>query len=397
MAGFVTALLLLFLSGWVSGEEGIRGSIRGSLVNGTTGETVSGVTVVLQRYEGEQEREKRKATSDAQGKFRFEDLDRGRGTAYRLQVVYKGVEYYSPVLTFEGPQAEISSDMTVYETTDSDEKVSVVMHHILTDPKEGALWVREMMIIENRGDRVFVGSRKIGPDKRETLRISIPPQAQELKLIRGLMSCCIVETEDGFADTMDIKPGRKDVVFAYKVDYGRSSLSFSKKINLLTHSLNVFVPDRGIRATGENLEYVGLIGEPENRFLHFARANLAKGSQVLLTLKGLPWQRKFLRRAAPILGIALLALGLLYPVIRRRRKPSGDETERDERPKSRSSLNRERRNLLQAIAQLDDDLDSGHVSREEHERKRRLLKERVVQITETLQGAGKTGRQPGSS
>jgi hypothetical protein len=382
---------IVVLSPWglVAGAEDGKGTIRGSLTNGTTGEQVSGVEVALQRYQGEQEKEKQTTISDSQGNFLFGDLERGEGTGYSLQIIYKGVEYYSPILMFPDQETEIPFDMAVYETTDSDKEISILRHHVLLEPGDGALWVREMMIVENRGNRVFVGTHEIATDKKETLRISLPPRAEELQLLRGLMSCCVVDMEDGFADTMDIKPGRKEVLFAYKVGYNGSRLDLSKRINMKTDSLDFFVPDRGIKVEGENVTYAGLIGEPGKQFLRFSGSELARGGDVVLTLKGFPWGRRFLKNMIPIVGVALIALGLVYPLMRRRRRVAA---EADRAQESGESLgpHEEREHLLREIARLDDQLDSGEISPDDHEKNRRVLKERAVKMTEALEEANKT-------
>jgi len=382
-------LMFLFPTGILADEDDAEGVISGSLINGTTGERVPGVALILQRYEGDQKRDEQKAVSSPQGNFSFSGLDWREGHSYVLQAVYKDVEYYSAMVVFDDQKREISFDMTVYDTTDSDQEISVVMHHVVTERKEGALWVRELMIVENHGNKAYVGAREIAPDKKETLRISLPARAQELQLLRGLMSCCIVELQDGFADTMDIKPGKKEILFAYKIDYGASSIDLRKRVSLRTDSLNFFIPDQGIRAKGENIQYAGLIGEPENRFLHFAAKELAKGSQVVLTLKGFPWGREFFKRIAPILGVSLMGLGLAYPLIRRRKKSDGTDLKTAQGSKGKSMLQDEREGMLRAIAELDDQLDSGQISREEHDKKRRVLKEKVIKIMETLQNTDK--------
>jgi 5-hydroxyisourate hydrolase-like protein (transthyretin family) len=366
-------------------QDGAMGEISGRLINGTTGKHVSGVEVILQKYQGEQEQGKEKAVSDPNGRFQFSTLDRHKGHSYMLQSVYKGVEYYSPVVMFDDQKQNISLDMTVYETTASDEKISVIMHHVLTEQRDGALWVREMMVIENKDNRVFVGSREVGPDKKETLKVSLPPKAQDLQLLRGLMSCCVVEIADGFIDTMDIKPGKKEYLFAYKIDYGSSKVDLRKRVNLRTASLNFFIPDKGIRANGENVEYAGLIGEPGNQFLHYAAKELARGSQVVVSLKGLPWGKRFFKKIVPILGVALLGVGLAYPLIRRRKESNGGEAGTSDQSSGELTPQEERQNILLAIAKLDDQFDSGKISQEEHDEKRRALKEKAIRITEGIQ------------
>lgn len=376
-------VLLLPSVSWAN-EKGGRGAISGTLVNGTTGERVPGVEVILKPYEGEEEKENLKTSTDAEGRFFFRGLEKDGGKTYILHTIYKAVEYYSSTIQFKEETAEVPYELTVYEPTDSDEKVAVAMHHVLLEPREGRLWVRELMIVENTGNRVYVGSQQVAPDKKETLRISLPSQAEELQILKGLMSCCIVEVQDGFADTMDIKPGRKEIQFSYQVAYRTSNLILPKKITLATSSLDFFIPNRGVRATGENLQYAGLLGRPEQQFLHFTGKKLAKGVQVALNLESLPKGRISLKKVAPVTGVVLLLFGLAYPVIRHARRSGESRGKPEPGTGQDAGSGGEREDLLRAIAELDDRLDAGEISPEEHERKRRFLKERVMELTKAL-------------
>jgi hypothetical protein len=385
-------LLLLRPVGLPAEEKEARGVIRGSLTNGTAGARVAGLKVVLKRYEGDREKESRETISDPQGEFFFPGLDRSKGKSYLLHAVYKDVK---------DQEREIPYEMTLYDTTDSDQKISVVMHHVVVEQKEGDLWVRELMIVENQGNKVYVGAHEIAPGKRETLRISLPPGAQELQLMKGLMSSYVVQVEDGLADTMDIKPGRKEILFGYRIDKKISGSKLSKSINLATDSLSFFIPGE-LRVKGENIQYVGLVGETGRQFAHFSGKKLARGSRVALKFENSPWAKDFFKgivpvqgkivpilgRIAPILGVILMGLGLIYPLIRRRKRPKGTKMVKGQGSKGESLLQEERQNLLWDIAELDDHLDSGQISPEEHAKKRRVLKEGVVELTRTLKSKG---------
>ena len=80
-----------------------------------------------------------------------------------------------------------------------------------------------------------------------------------------------------------------------------------------------------------------------------------------------------------------MGLGLIYPLIRRRKRAGETKTETGQESSGRSMLQEERQSILQAIAELDDKMDSGQISPEEHARKRHVLKEKVIKITKVLQ------------
>jgi hypothetical protein len=68
-----------------------------------------------------------------------------------------------------------------------------------------------------------------------------------------------------------------------------------------------------------------------------------------------------------------------------RKKYGESKLKIEEEPKEESTLHDERQNILWAIAELEDQLDSGKISPEVHEEKRWILKEKALEVTKTLE------------
>ncbi|MEE9566599.1 MAG: hypothetical protein V3W17_03780, partial [Desulfobacteria bacterium] len=73
------------------------------------------------------------------------------------------------------------------------------------------------------------------------------------------------------------------------------------------------------------------------------------------------------------------------PLIRRWKRSSESKMKTGQESRGRSMLQEERQSILQAIAELDDKMDSGQISPAEYDKKRRALKERAVEATRTSQ------------
>lgn len=366
------------------GDSG-KGKISGIINNGTDGKRVAGAKVTLKNYDGDQEKDRKGTISDQAGNYSFSGLEKGPRLSYVVQAVYKGVEYLSDIMIFGDGKQEISYNVTVYDTTNSNAKISVKMHHLVIEPTENAFWVRELMILQNRDNRVYVGGEMIRDDKKETLRISLPPQARDIQLTKGLQSAFVVKTERGMSDTLGIKPGRKEILFAYKINYGNEGFNLSKKITLATDSLDFFVP-KGIPVQGKNVQYAGLIGESGKEFAHFSGKNLSKGATVGIIFERLGKTKKSIKGLAVTIGVVIVGLGLAYPLIRRRKRTDEIEGYEWEVETEEESPEEERTSLLMAMAELDDQLDAGEISEEEHDKKRRALKEKVIEVTRAGEG-----------
>lgn len=360
------------------------GVMRGKVINGTKGgPKVSGAEIFLYQTGGDQEKEKERTKTDREGTFSFAGLPRGADMTYSVRVLYKGVEYFSPQVSF-GDKKELRLPLTVYETTDQDTEVSVKMHHVVMKVEDGDLWVQEMMMVENRGDRVYVGLREVEPQKREVLRISLPDKATALELTKSLMRCCIVTTGGGFIDTMDIKPGEKELSFAYKVDFRSSSYGLAKTLFTKTESFNFFITDDGIKAKSDSLKFDGVVSNKGVQYLHFGGRDLGPGSRVGVELSGLPQGKKFIRWG--IMGgiVFLFGAGLSLPFLRRKRAEKEGKGGRVVPRPARRDLAKEREALLKDIAHMDGLFQSQQVDPEQYRARRKELKERAIQLTKQL-------------
>lgn len=335
--------------------------------------------VTVHQYSGGQEQQRGSTKTKEDGTFSFSGLSLEKEKTYYLRALYQGVEYYSPTVAFEDKK-ELLLDLSVYEPTDKDTQIFVKMHHVFMEFKEGVLFIQEIMVLENHGDRVYVGSREVEPGKKEVLRISLPKKATAFEPLKGLMGCCIVQTEDGFIDTMDIKPGRKEIRFSYKVDYGSSRYKLSKRLYAKTESIDFLIPDKGIKAKSDMLEFRGSMGNPGQRFLHLKGKDLVKGSRIVLELKGLPWGKGLFKMAVVGLVVVIMGAGLSYPFMRkwlRKGESGGPGIMGPEQP---TPVDR-RQELVQEIAYLDDLFESGEIDPEEYRSKRKQMMEEVKEIT----------------
>ncbi len=338
--------------------------------------------VTLHQYGDGKERQRGSTQTDGAGIFSFSGVSLEKEKAYYVRALYKGVEYYSPKVTFEDKK-ELLLDLSVYETTDKDADISVKMHHVFVGLEAGTLRLQEIMVLENHGNRVYVGSQEVEPGRREVFRISLPEKAAAFEPMKGLMGCCIIKTEDGFIDTMDIKPGRKEIRFSYKVDYGSSRYKLSKILYAKTESIDFLIPDTGIEAKSDTLEFRGTLGNPGQRFLHLSGSDLGRGSRIVLELRGLPWGKGLVKWVIVGLVIAIIGGALTYPFVKSRmrkgemRKPSvvGSEV-----------VNPVgwREELLREIARLDNLFEAGEIGSEEYRSQRKQAMEKAKEATRLL-------------
>jgi hypothetical protein len=318
-----------------------QGVIEGQVVNGTADAgSMEGLTVTLHIFVGMEEQPLQTATTDAEGRFRFEGLSTESNHAYILHLDYQGVEYGSDLLTFSEGETILSVSIKVYEPVESDEVISIERAHIFVDFQEGELLVGELYFFSNSSDRIYIGAEEVAEGQRGTLRLSLPMGAKGLAVEGGELGQRFFETDGGFVDTWFLPPGQTSgqLMFSYSLPYDPSGYDLVRDIPYLLKALNVLVADVGVDVTSDRLTLGGSRGMQGQSYLNLSGQNLSKGERLTLHFSGSPGdelvkggevmpaqspqasEQSLLRWVA--LGMAVLVVGfaLAYPLLRRRPK-----------------------------------------------------------------------------
>ena len=133
------------------------GTIIGQVRNITTQKPQEGQDVVLISYMGDRKEERHFAKSDSLGRFSFPSLRWDR--SYEIALFHQGVQYVSGKMVFLPGKDEITLDLPVYDTTSSDENISLLSLNVIIYPNdEGSkVNVTSLHAFENSGDTVFTG------------------------------------------------------------------------------------------------------------------------------------------------------------------------------------------------------------------------------------------------
>ena len=257
------------------------------------------------------------------------------------------------------------------------------MHHILVENFNDVLEFKEIMIVENTGNKVYVGVQDFKSGRNATLQISLPKEAINIQL----MSRSLIKSGAGLMDTSEIRPGTKKILFSYQINSARSYYKFKKDFHLNTDKFNIIVPENGIKVRSDQLEIKGPAENSGQRFYYLSGENLSKGSQVVLEL-ALSTANSLFKWG--IIGLVALVFGTAFTLkFMRGKKYQQDKEEQKvaehERISDSTDLIAERLKVLQAIAELDDRQDVGSINPQEFNRQRRVLKQRAVEITKILQ------------
>lgn len=409
------AVLVLVGSALGAGAQEAKGSIKGSVKNLTSGGgSVTGLEASLLVFTSQNQSVKQTAKVDDQGKFAFEGLDTGSDFTYLVHIKYQGVDYGSEPLTFPADKKELAVEMPCFDATTAAEAVSSPARHYLLDPDPEGVDVTEIVILRNATDKTYVGSKEIQQGIRETLRFSVPEGAKDLAYGDGMTASQIVPVEGGFADTWPIYPGDTQRVFRYRIPAKGGSVSFTSKITMPAEKVSVLAPDIGTNISVSSLSERSNPTVQGDKFVLLSGQNLPADTELKFKVDRLPSAQ--VSAVGPLalaggVGVVLLAMvGLVLFVRSRRRskapakpvaaarpatapaaaaesagpsaqeKPAAVEAEPAESEADR--LDAEKRELIAAIARLDDQFEKQQIGAEEYNRLRGEQKRRLVEVVE---------------
>jgi len=366
----------------IAAQDASFGVVNGRVINKTLNHKgMGGLEVKLQAYVEGKKPDVHRTITDPSGYFSFKQISTDQNMIYHLSTKYKNIEYFIQAMPSQ-KKSELPVDISVYETTDQDNNILIKMHHIFLKKNNDSFQINEAVIVENRGDRVYVGTQEVQPGVRETLRISLPNKASNLQFDQHVAPF-IVNTAEGFVDTSAIKPGKKRILFSYTVDSTDLNYIFTKDLHQQTDNLTVVFPDQEFKVKSDQLDLKDSITNSGRRFYTLFGKNFVKGSRVVIEFNSIRNDKLF-QWVIPVMLILLVTIGLLIPLIKR--KNLRQISDRQTPFKDQINLSDQRQAILQAIAQLDDRAESGDIDTDRYLMERADLLIKVKEFSKRLEG-----------
>lgn len=356
------------------------GIVKGDVFNKTLNQKViDNLEVVLYNYRQNETTEMRRTRTYGNGTFVFQEINMDEDNLYYVSTRYKNVDYFSQMLMFQQTN-EIQLNLAVFEPTVKDNDLRIKMHHVLLEKADEGLTFKEIMIVENTGNRVYVGSKPADSNYNGTLRMLLPKEAVDVRV----MTPSLINSADGLIDTAEIMPGTRQILFSYMINPEKPSYVFEKDFFLDTERFNLIFPEKGIRIQSNQLQVMQPPEKLKKSYLYLNGANFEKGDRIAVKIH-LAKEYTFFKWFLGGLGVLIVGTAFAIPFVKSRKYQKPDED--GPHPLSnKKDLIEKKRDLIRAIAKVDEQLQSGKISSEEHFAKRQALKESAVEITKMLQG-----------
>lgn len=288
-----------------------NGTIKGHVRNLTAGKPEAGQDVVLISYMGDRKEDRYFAKSDSLGNFSFSSLRWDR--SYEIVLFHQGVQYVSGKMVFLPGEDRITLDLPVYDTTSSDENVSLRSLNLIVYPDNGGgnVNVTSLYVFENSGETVFTGEQT-GSDA-VTLVFSVPEEAVKVTFSDGVNPEAVERKGEKLYNKLPFLPGMKRIALGYSLPLSQIRGKFQIGFDYEVADLGVFVrkTELGIR-----VEQPGTVPEEimihDEEFLKYELSDLNPGS-ITVAISNISFLRGDLSKYLPvILFFVFVAMGVMY-------------------------------------------------------------------------------------
>ncbi|MFQ5458720.1 MAG: carboxypeptidase-like regulatory domain-containing protein [Myxococcota bacterium] len=239
VAGLIVAGFALVQPALSGAPSALAAEIAGTIVEGASGRGVAGLDVLLV-WRSTQE-EAGQATSDAQGRFRFANVDPG---PYLVTATYQGVPYVKADVVVAAESSRMTVDLDVFETTTADDDILIRADHLILQTTGADINVTEVLIFENTGDRTYIGAVSPASPTGYGMFVSLPDGYIDLTAPPWLERRFYSPSESGFHMALPLQPGTAQVTLSYRLQRSALGTALDRKFPFDVRALNVAVPTR---------------------------------------------------------------------------------------------------------------------------------------------------------
>lgn len=357
----------------ISQGDSSLGTIRGRVINGTTGDPVaSGIEVHLIGIDGQALALTESTTTDTVGEFTFDNLEIVPDRIFGAYTEYQSVEYFSEGRHFSDQVIDLL--VMVYEATPDKGMVHVDRLHLMFDfTVEGSVEVMEVWVLSNQGNQTIIPF-----EGEEGIEFILPAGFSNLRFINEMASeRRFLITDRGFYDRGPLRPVEgTELVFSFTLPFKRR-LDFAQPMSYPVSATVILMPENGPEVDANGLQDLGPGDIGGIRRQTYDLGPISAGEAIELSLSGGPSALRGeatqigLIIGAALFGVALIIGGVWWYRIRARDGAQKLAVE---------GIPSDREDLLRAIADLDDAFEAGSVPEDEYRRRRQTLKQQIVDL-----------------
>jgi hypothetical protein len=270
---------------------GQTGKISGYVYNGSADSTVianAEVNLLVYRGHNVVDDSSYVVTTNKRGSFEFTSLKLDTTLIYYPRSTFKTIVYYGNAVRLTDKASEAKTDLVVYDTTSSAEKIAIQLEHLFIDAEPGKMFFREIFIINNMGDKTFIGKHFDQPNRHYVLKFPLPEKFEDVEILTPEAQSWVKLDGNTLYHTELMSPGSRQFSFRFAVPYKKKNWQFSRQILYPIGTVNIFVSNPELTIEGAGIQAMGDFGIRGTNYQRYSVAHLIPGMELVLTAKNLP-------------------------------------------------------------------------------------------------------------
>lgn len=377
-------------------------TVTGVVTNRSADGTIpAGASITLHMFDMPDFEETTLETQIAEdGSYTFERAEYVSGRAYILSMSHEDVFFSSAVYTLDNAEdGVLNTSVEIFESTSDPSVLYIstgVMHVTFTN---FGLDVTEIIQVTNTSDRIFLTDEAISENQYVALRIPLPPGAGGIGFEPGMEGTRFFISEEGteVIDVQPVRPGQSELAVSFFIPYEDGAI-IEQELNYAVQGPFHLLIQAGQLALesdmfDQNGERVDMGGQAFDAYV--ANLEAPAGSVISYTLSGelalagaSPAAESSGQGLSPLViglivaGVLLIGVGGFLFLLRQDAGVDDHQQAIDD--------------LLEQIADLDDQHDQGAINHDVYQRTRAELKAELTELM-AAQAAGIAGTSPEDS
>jgi hypothetical protein len=289
--------------------QAVKGSLAVRAVQGTPGgPPIGAAPVTIQLHHRGMLFDTVETKLDEHGVTVLEDLPVGMDLQPVVQVIYKDLTYQQVGETMNAANPQQSVDVVCYEPSDAAPDWAITMWHIMMDRRPPGLFVTEVVVVENPGNRTWTGTTGAGT-RAVTTSFALHERARDVALGRGFHDwCCTTHTPGSLINHLPLMPQTTEFRFSYAIPAEDDGVDLDIVAAApADHVLVAFPADITVRNV-EGLTLSGTDMAGPRPVVAYRTSNLGRGQRLSLGLAGLGMPRALNGGAGGAAGFSKIAV-----------------------------------------------------------------------------------------
>lgn len=252
--------------------------------------------------------------TDPKGKFEFTNLKTDSSLLYYPRATFNSIVYYGHAARLISKMHVFESDVVVYDTTSSAAKIVFQLEHLFIDAEPGKLFFREIFIINNMGNKTFIGKNFDHHTKHYVLQFPLPTSFEDVEILTPEAQDWIRIEGQTLYHTELMSPGSRQFSYRFAVPNKKKEWRLSRPVLYPLGAANIFVSNPELVLEGTGVMAMGDFAIRGTNYQRYSVQHLMPGMELVLTVKNLPARAISIQWIVLIGVIFLLVIGFVYTI-----------------------------------------------------------------------------------